>query len=86
MIKGVNKKIIEINNPESPYFDKVVLYIKPTKEIHTRNELSTEVDRYLKSLVVKGRGINSRVNGKNLLPIILGMAILLVILITIFLI
>ena len=32
MIKGVNKQIIEINNPDSIYFDKVVFYLRP--EVH----------------------------------------------------
>ena len=29
MIKGVNKKIIEINNTDSIYFEKAVFYLKP---------------------------------------------------------
>lgn len=29
MIKGVNKKVLEINNPQSLYFEKAVLYLKP---------------------------------------------------------
>lgn len=86
MIKGVNKKIIEINNPESPYFDKVVLYIKPTKEVHTRNELSGEVDRYLKSLIVKKDVINNAHRGeKKIAFFILGMVIVLTLLIGILL-
>lgn len=28
MIKGVNKRIIEINSPESIYFEKAVFYLK----------------------------------------------------------
>ena len=27
MIKGVNKKVLEINNPQSLYFEKAVLYL-----------------------------------------------------------
>jgi hypothetical protein len=50
MIKGVNKKVIEINNPESQYFDKVVLYVKPNRETYSKGELTQEVDKYLKSL------------------------------------
>lgn len=50
MIKGVNKKIIEINNPNSEYFDKVVLYIKPNIEVRSNGELSYEVSRCLKSI------------------------------------
>lgn len=29
MIKGVNKRIIEINNTESIYFEKAVFYLRP---------------------------------------------------------
>lgn len=29
MIKGVNKRIIEINSPDSLYFEKAVFYLKP---------------------------------------------------------
>lgn len=29
MIKGVNRKVLEINNPQSIYFEKAVLYLKP---------------------------------------------------------
>ena len=28
MIKGVNKKIIEVNNPNSIYFEKAVFYLR----------------------------------------------------------
>ncbi len=38
MIKGVNKKIIEIKNPDSIYFERAVFYLKP----HIR-ELPEEV-------------------------------------------
>lgn len=29
MIKGVNRKVLEINNPQSLYFEKAVLFLKP---------------------------------------------------------
>ena len=29
MIKGVNKRIIELNNTESIYFEKAVFYLRP---------------------------------------------------------
>lgn len=40
MIKGVNKKIIEINHTDSIYFEKAVFYLRP--EVR---ELPTEVSR-----------------------------------------
>lgn len=30
MIKGVNKRIIEVLNPEDRYFEKVILFLSPT--------------------------------------------------------
>ncbi|MBR3970833.1 MAG: hypothetical protein IKJ87_07115 [Ruminococcus sp.] len=29
MVKGVNKQIIEVNNPDSIYFEKAVFYLRP---------------------------------------------------------
>ena len=29
MVKGVNKKVIEINNTENEFFEKIVLYVSP---------------------------------------------------------
>ncbi len=29
MVKGVNKKVIEINRPDSAYFERAVLYLRP---------------------------------------------------------
>lgn len=84
MIKGVNKKIIEINNPNSSYFDKVILYLKPNNNIQSSNELSFEVDRYLKSLIRENIDNNSK--KKANLGVILGMAIVLILIVTLLLI
>ena len=27
MIKGVNKQVLEVSNPESPYFDRVLFFV-----------------------------------------------------------
>ena len=29
MVKGVNKQIIEVNNPDSIYFERCIFYLKP---------------------------------------------------------
>lgn len=29
MIKGVNRKVIEVNQPDSLYFERAVLYLRP---------------------------------------------------------
>lgn len=50
MIKGVNKRIIEINNPENEYFEKAILFINPSK-IEERDKLVTKnADAYFKTL------------------------------------
>ena len=29
MLKGVNKQILEITNTESPYFERIIFFVKP---------------------------------------------------------
>ncbi|HHX57699.1 MAG TPA: hypothetical protein GX710_06750 [Clostridiales bacterium] len=50
MIKGVNKKIVEINNPKSLYFEKAILYIRPSMSDIPAKLLSQEAQNYLKSI------------------------------------
>jgi hypothetical protein len=50
MIKGVNKKIVEINNPKSLYFDKAILYVKPEMSDVPIRFLSQEAQNYLESI------------------------------------
>ncbi|MBZ4670608.1 MAG: hypothetical protein JG769_912 [Oscillospiraceae bacterium] len=53
MIKGVNKRIVEINNTQNEYFEKAILYIKPEKSSMPQRELSEEAINYLNSLGFK---------------------------------
>ncbi len=32
MIKGVNRRVVEVHNPQSMYFEKAVFYLKPNLE------------------------------------------------------
>ena len=49
MIKGVNKKIIEVNDPDSLYFEKAVFYLRPhireLPEEMTREEIEGYISR-----------------------------------------
>lgn len=47
MIKGVNKKIIEINNPESIYFEKAVFYLRPEVMELPQQVADEEIERYI---------------------------------------
>lgn len=53
MIKGVNKKVLEINNPQSLYFEKAVLYLKPNLDSISHKMLSAEAQKMLRSLSPK---------------------------------
>lgn len=86
MIKGVNKKVIEINNPDSPYFDRVILYVRPNTAKRTHGELSCEVDRYLES-ITKGSGSRKRKprHVDHTIGVMVGMAILLTVVVVLIL-
>ena len=51
MIKGVNKKIIEINNPDNLYFEKAVLYVRPNVTILPEAISQKEAQRILSALI-----------------------------------
>lgn len=53
MIKGVNKKVLEINNPESIYFEKAVLYLKPNMSAVPEKLLKREADDFINNISPK---------------------------------
>lgn len=50
MVKGVNKKIIEVNNPDSIYFEKAVFYLRPEVRTLPDEIARREIDRYISSV------------------------------------
>lgn len=50
MIKAVNKKVLEINNPQSLYFEKAVLYIKPNMTNISYKLMRAEAQEMLKKV------------------------------------
>lgn len=86
MIKGVNKQIIEINDPESKYFEKAVLYIRPEyadvprgKICHSAKELineMSEVDLWSMDLAEAKREGNQNSNRRRLMLSIIGSGVL----------
>ena len=50
MIRGVNKRVIEVTNTKSPYFEKAILILKPEKAHTSDVELKSQADRYMSSL------------------------------------
>lgn len=47
MIKGVNRRIVEITNTDNEYFEKIVLYIKADKANVSENWLALEARAYI---------------------------------------
>ena len=47
MIKGVNKRIIEINRPQSIYFERAVFYLKPNVSQLPQNIAESEAKRFI---------------------------------------
>lgn len=42
MIKGVSKQVMEVTNPENPYFEKIVFFVKPQYGDKDPGELERE--------------------------------------------
>ncbi len=47
VIKGVSRRIIEINRPESPYFERAVLYLRPEMSDAPLRTAQLAAERYL---------------------------------------
>ncbi|MGN0677317.1 MAG: hypothetical protein ACI4K5_06195 [Ruminococcus sp.] len=60
MIKGVNKKIIEINNPESIYFEKAVFYLRPEVMELPQQVAEDEIERYISRLGISSHRRKSK--------------------------
>ena len=45
MIKGINKQVLEVTNPESPYFDKIVFFVKDSNSAFSEKTLKEEAEK-----------------------------------------
>ncbi|MDR2558304.1 MAG: hypothetical protein LBC86_01985 [Oscillospiraceae bacterium] len=43
MLKGVNKLIIEVNNPESDFFERAIFFVKPGKSDAVTRDMNKNV-------------------------------------------
>ncbi|MDR1754534.1 MAG: hypothetical protein LBR74_06460 [Eubacterium sp.] len=53
MLKGVNKLIIEINNPESEYFERAIFFVRPSKTEIGIGNLKYDADLILSEAEIK---------------------------------
>jgi hypothetical protein len=58
MIKGVNKRVIELNDIDSDFFDKALLYIKPDRSITPEDRLDLEARAFLRTIAPKRKRTN----------------------------
>ena len=49
MIKGINKQVLEVTNPESPYFEKIVFFVKDSNSNLSENILKEEAEKISKT-------------------------------------
>lgn len=50
MVKGVNRQIIEINNTDSEYFEKALLFLRAGKSPYEKEAAEKEAKEYIRSL------------------------------------
>lgn len=65
MIKGVNRRVIEINSTESDYFEKAVLYLRPNSDELPPKLLSDEANAYI-SEITGGRSRKNRLSSAEI--------------------
>lgn len=51
MIKGVNKRVVEITSTDHEYFEKAVLYVKADKSDISHQRITEEAREYLGRIV-----------------------------------
>lgn len=45
MIKGINKQILEVTNTDSPYFEKIIFFVRPEGQKINEGELKREAEK-----------------------------------------
>lgn len=50
MLKGTNRRIIEINKTDNDYFEKAILFVKTDKSECPPETLNSQADEYLSQL------------------------------------
>jgi len=45
LLKGINKQILEVTNPDSPYFERIVFFVRPSSKAIGEKELESEAKK-----------------------------------------
>ena len=69
MVRGTNKRIIEINDTQNPYFERAVLYLKDSQADSCKKTLESQAQHFLGRLAAPllrgGRISLLQMNGKR---------------------
>ncbi len=67
MLKGVNHRVVEIAQPESAYFDKVLFFVKPEFSGISEAKLRNKADGFIKDASSPPENKNLSLRKKRLL-------------------
>ena len=73
MLRGVNKKIIEINNVEGGYFEKILFFVNEDKKSEPDSVLNNQAEKYVSDSSILQ--YKKSFSGKDTAKILLKMAI-----------
>lgn len=51
MIKGINKQILEVTNTESPYFEKIIFFVKSDCSDKSESFIKEQAEKISKQIV-----------------------------------
>lgn len=60
MVKGVSKCVIEVNNTQSEYFERAILFVRPEKQDTHDDIVNYQAIRYLNSLGAAKKRSNAK--------------------------
>lgn len=83
MIKGVNRRIVEITSTEHEYFEKAVLYVRADKSNLPTEKITEEAREYIGRIVPVKRNVVSAGNKLliGMIAMLIVLAVLLIVLI-----
>ncbi len=71
MVKGVNKQIIEVNNPDSIYFDRAVFYLKPGVRILPAELSQREINKLISPYSAQRKSALNLKRGRIIISLLL---------------
>lgn len=53
MLKGVNKQILEVTNTDSPYFEKIIFFVRSSSPLTDKEKLKKEAEKISQNTALK---------------------------------